>query len=117
MAEGLACPERFHLSKEGVYPERFHLSKEGACSENFQLNKGLVYQYDSIEYHIYYVKAEEGRTIIALPSDSEFSLSGNNEDGFILTIKKACDTKRNREYFLLNVKRGLTEDSRRIGRM
>lgn len=53
------------------------------------LTEGLVYQHGEEEYHIYYLKAqEEERIMISLPDDCEFELSGNNADGFILTVKK-----------------------------
>lgn len=54
---------------------------------------GFVYQQGNTEYRIYYIEAnEEDRTMIALPMDCEADLSGNNSDGFILTLKKENKT-------------------------
>lgn len=88
---------------------------EQSFDGSIHLNEGLVYQYGYSEYHIYYVKAEENRTMISLPSDCEFELSGNNVDGFILTVKKECDTGWNQERYLLNGERRITEKTMRTG--
>lgn len=80
-----------------------------------RLAQGLVYQHGYHEFHIYYVKADEERTLLVLPAECEFDISGNNEDGFILTIQKVCDTKRNQERLLLNEKRRSMKMSLRTG--
>lgn len=42
--------------------------------------------HDEIE--IYYVSAEEGKTRISLPEECLYQISGNNTDGFVVTIWK-----------------------------
>lgn len=87
------------LEEYVAYLKRFPYEQSADRNQDgsFHLNEGLVYQYGYSEYHIYSVKAEENRTMISLPSDCEFELSGNNVDGFILTVKKVCDTRWNQE--------------------
>lgn len=43
---------------------------------------------DGGQYEIYFVKASKGVTDIPVPRDNEYSISGNNVDGYVITIKK-----------------------------
>jgi len=43
---------------------------------------------DGTQYEIYYVKASSDKTNIPISRNSEYSISGNNVDGFIVTVKK-----------------------------
>lgn len=53
--------------------------------KNYTLEKGpLEYKYDGNSYEIYY---QEGLTVY-VPKDTEYYISGNNVDGFIVTVKK-----------------------------
>ncbi|MBO5227094.1 MAG: D-alanyl-D-alanine carboxypeptidase family protein [Ruminococcus sp.] len=46
-----------------------------------------TYEYNGSSYEIYYVPAEEsGDTVLYLPKDVTYSVSGNNTDGFIVTL-------------------------------
>lgn len=49
---------------------------------------GLKTSDGTEDYTIYYVPAEsDGTTQVQIPKDTEFTVSGNNMDGYILTIK------------------------------
>ncbi len=48
----------------------------------------LVYEANGSTYEIYYVPAEEsGDTTVSLPKGANYTVSGNNTDGFILTVQ------------------------------
>lgn len=48
----------------------------------------LTYQTEDKAYEIYYVPAEEtGDTTVTLPKGTKYTVSGNNTDGFILTVE------------------------------
>ncbi|MBQ8688506.1 MAG: D-alanyl-D-alanine carboxypeptidase family protein [Ruminococcus sp.] len=50
----------------------------------------LTYQTEDTAYEIYYVPAEEsGDTTVTIPKGTKYTVSGNNTDGFILTLEKA----------------------------
>ena len=47
----------------------------------------LIYeQTDTNRIEIYYVPAEDGKTLIRRPENCAYQISGNNVDGFIVTI-------------------------------
>lgn len=49
----------------------------------------LTYETDTKAYEIYYVPAaESGDTEVVMPRDAVYTVSGNNTDGFIITIEK-----------------------------
>jgi len=43
---------------------------------------------DGVNYEVYYIPAEEGTTRVPIPVGYEYLLSGDGEDGFIVTIWK-----------------------------
>ena len=47
--------------------------------------KGLSYLAADKQIEIFYIRAEE-ETVILLPENSLYKISGNNVDGFILTL-------------------------------
>ncbi|MGN0592425.1 MAG: D-alanyl-D-alanine carboxypeptidase family protein [Ruminococcus sp.] len=50
----------------------------------------LTYQTDTKLYEIYYVPAEaSGDTTVTLPKGTKYTVSGNNTDGFVLTVESA----------------------------
>lgn len=90
----------------GIYHEPWHLRYVGiahACyikENNLCLEEYIdaVKSYDvqnPLEYQdcgmnrwcIYYVPAAGGTTSISVPSDKEYEISGNNVDGFIVSVK------------------------------
>ena len=42
---------------------------------------------DGTQYEIYYLKASKDNTSVPVPKNHEYSVSGNNTDGFIVTVK------------------------------
>ena len=48
--------------------------------------KHLEYDQENGKYEIYYVKADKKTTRIPVPKDKEYHISGNNDDGFIVTV-------------------------------
>ena len=62
---------------------------------NYKSDSPLVYTTDSKEYKIFYVPANSsGETEITIPKDAVYTVSGNNTDGFIVTIEgeKSADS-------------------------
>ena len=54
---------------------------------DFAYANPYTYVYNDSVYEIYYVPAEEsGDTVLYLPKDVSYSISGNNTDGFIVTL-------------------------------
>ena len=47
-----------------------------------------VYGYD---YEIYFVPAEAEETVVAVPKKDDYSVSGNNSDGFVVTVCRKAD--------------------------
>ena len=43
---------------------------------------------DGSRAEIYYAPAECEETVLTLPDDSDYRISGNNMDGFIVTLEK-----------------------------
>lgn len=88
--------EPWHYRYVGV-PHANIIKNRGLCLEeyiDYLKNYGFeskhleVTDYDNSKYEIYYVKASMEKTSIPVPKNSEYSISGNNVDGFIVTIKK-----------------------------
>lgn len=48
--------------------------------------KHLTFSYDGIHYEVYYAGANGEETEVEVPSDAMYTVSGNNWDGFIVTI-------------------------------
>ena len=46
-----------------------------------------IKSFDEVSYDVYYVPATEGKTKIPVPKNNDYSISGNNVDGFIITVK------------------------------
>ena len=58
--------------------------------KKFQFGKKhlKITDFDGINYEIYFVKASEGNTQVPVPKNDSYQISGNNIDGFIVTVKK-----------------------------
>ena len=84
--------EEWHFRYVG-YPHSMLIKEKGLCLEEYiELLKkypygkeGLIYEEEGRKAEIFYVKAEE-ETVISLPENSLYKISGNNVDGFILTL-------------------------------
>lgn len=46
-----------------------------------------IKSFGEVSYDVYYVPATEGKTKIPVPKNNDYSISGNNVDGFIITVK------------------------------
>lgn len=97
--------EPWHLRYVGV-PHAEIMVEKGLCLEEYEdflkgysYDKSLMYtSSDNIKYGIYFVKAEKEKTNIQIPlneNDEQYSyeLSGNNVDGFIITVNLGEDTE------------------------
>ena len=84
--------EPWHYRYVGV-PHAYFIERRGYCYEeymeylmNFKYDGfHLNGYYDGDMYEIYYVRG----TQVPVPTDREYTISGNNIDGFIVTIKNA----------------------------
>lgn len=84
--------EPWHLRYVGV-PHAALMAQRQLCMEEYiEWLKGfswegdhLYYGMESGVYEIYYVAAEEDGTTVPVPTSGEYSISGNNVDGFIVT--------------------------------
>ena len=54
----------------------------------FEKSHLFITDDDESSYEIYYVKAEKGETDIPVPKEGNYSISGDNVDGFIVTIQE-----------------------------
>ena len=95
---GLDYSSSLYLRYVGVPVAEF-MKKNDICLEEFlvQIKEyvfGEAHYYftteEGTEYEIYYVNGEaEGETLkISVPKDREYTISGNNMDGFIVAAKK-----------------------------
>lgn len=89
---GIAC-EPWHFRYVG-YPHSKIMTKLGLCLEEYieyvkRFNKThrLVHKFsDSISIEIFYVPSQGKESVIELPKNSVYQISGNNADGFIITV-------------------------------
>ncbi len=87
--------EPWHFRYVGL-PHSLIMQEKDYCMEEymdylkgFSYEKPLSYTTDSgEEYQIYYVSAQEDTTQIPVPQTGNFELSGNNSDGFIVTVSR-----------------------------
>ncbi len=85
--------EPWHFRYVG-YPHSKVMTENGFSLEEYiiflrgcQENRRLIWrQEDRTETEVYYVAASGVETEITLPEDSIYQISGNNEDGFIITV-------------------------------
>ena len=89
----------WHFRYVGI-PHAYYMVKNGLCLEEYieQLKTygyeetHLVFTDDSNnEYEVYYYPADNttDSTMIAVPSESAFTISGNNTDGFVVCYSKS----------------------------
>lgn len=75
-------------------PHAHYIKENGLCLEEYieavkeyNSSKPLEISVDSKIYHVYFVKANSGGdTEVPVPSDKTYTVSGNNDDGFIVTV-------------------------------
>ena len=69
-------------------------------------------EYDQYGYHyeIYYVPADGDTTIVPVPNDRSYTVSGTNSDGFIVTICTLTSTKSSENSSKSTVKTTVTDN-------
>ncbi len=88
--------EPWHYRYVGV-PHAYYMSKNGICLEEYiDLLRDYTYEGEHLEfkddngteYEIYYVPSDDGAETmhIPVPSSLKYDISGNNADGFIITV-------------------------------
>ena len=87
--------ERLHLRYVGV-EHATYIYENGICLEeylellrtNHGYNNPLTFNANGKEYQVYYVKYSGNPTQIPIPKDSKYTSSGDNMNGFIVTVEK-----------------------------
>lgn len=95
--------EPWHFRYVGI-PHAYAIEVNGLCFEEyiklikkFTPERPLTINAEmGRQYQVYYVKAQDTETDIPVPENSEYSISGNNVDGFIITVdgifnENGCD--------------------------
>ena len=86
---GISC-EPWHFRYTGLPHSEVIKQRELALEEYIDFIKNCSSEYP-LEFQntcIYYVPASEGLTEINLPEDKAYQISGNNKDGFIVTVRR-----------------------------
>lgn len=82
--------EPWHFRFVGI-PHAFMMTQKEFCFEEYiDYLKGfeddgehLIFEYNDVHYEIYYTE----NTSVHVPDDKEYEISGNNLDGFIVTVQ------------------------------
>lgn len=85
--------EPWHFRYVG-YPHAQIMKRHHFCLEEYIVFlrdfplRGQPYKFNNGErnFEIFYTPAEEGQTVIELPENTMYQISGNNSDGFIVTV-------------------------------
>ncbi len=88
--------EPWHYRYVGA-PHAFYMMSKGLCLEEYMMElKEYSYEgehlsitnFDGTIYEVYYVAADAAydSTMVPVPGSLEYTVSGNNEDGFIVTV-------------------------------
>lgn len=94
---GFNSKERVHLRYVG-YEHAYYMQKNDLCLEEYLELIRTEYKYGSkhlafdcdngSSYEIYYVASTGDSTNVSVPKDSSYYVSGDNMNGFIITVKK-----------------------------
>lgn len=85
--------EPWHFRYVGV-PHAYVMNEKSLCLEEYiEFLKDYSFDKEHLNvtdkqnnrYEIYYVKAQGERTQVPVPKEGEYTISGNNQDGFIVT--------------------------------
>lgn len=87
--------EPWHYRYVGV-PHSYYMTENQLTLEEYidhlryytLLGDHLIIDAGGDEYEVYFVPAEEGTTTLYVPLDKEYTVSGNNVDGFVVAAKK-----------------------------
>ncbi|MCI1268861.1 MAG: M15 family metallopeptidase [Ruminococcus sp.] len=94
--------EPWHYRYVGV-PHAYYIHKNNLCLEEY-ISQLKSYTYDGqhlcftddngVAYEVYYVPSDDANdtTYVSVPVDLKYDISGNNSDGFIVTVYKDSDT-------------------------
>jgi zinc D-Ala-D-Ala carboxypeptidase len=82
--------EPWHFRYVGIPHARIITEKNMCLEEYMDYLRQFSYEapLESNGYQIYFVKTDQSKTNIPVPNNSQYSISGNNSDGFIVTISK-----------------------------
>jgi D-alanyl-D-alanine carboxypeptidase len=83
--------EPWHLRYVGIPHAQIMKEKNMCLEEYIDYLKQFEYNGKKLEtdaFEIYFVKADNGKTQIPVPNNKEYTVSGNNVDGFIVTVVK-----------------------------
>jgi D-alanyl-D-alanine carboxypeptidase len=83
--------EPWHLRYVGIPHAQIMKGKNMCLEEYIDYLKQFEYKGKKLEtdaFEIYFVKADNGKTQIPVPNNKEYTVSGNNVDGFIVTVVK-----------------------------
>ena len=86
-------PRTYTYRYVGV-PHSYYMSVKGLCLEEYidevkeyTKDEPLIVEGSKYNYRVYYVKASEsGDTQVPVPTEVRYTISGNNVDGFIVTV-------------------------------
>ena len=89
--------EPWHYRYVGV-PHATYITQNGLCFEEYiDLLKQYPYEgthllidADGQSYEVYYIAASGEKTTVYVPNDKPYTLSGNNTDGFIVTVQNTA---------------------------
>ena len=94
---GLDGSERVHLRYVG-YEHAYYMSKNGLCLEEYLelIRTQYTFSGDHLTftadngktYEVYYVASTGNPTGVSVPKDASYSISGDNMNGFVVTITK-----------------------------
>lgn len=94
---GFNSKERVHLRYVG-YENAYYMHENDLCLEEYLELIRTEYKYgskhltfdcdDGSSYEIYYVESTGSQTNVPVPKESDHRISGDNMNGFIVTIKK-----------------------------
>ncbi len=78
------------------YPHAYYMNENNLCLEEYLSLLCANYSYegehltftgdDGISYEVYYVKSEGTQTEVPVPKNYEYTVSGDNMNGFIVTV-------------------------------
>ncbi len=85
--------EPWHYRYVGV-PHSYYINSNGLCLEEYiDIVKSYPFNINHLKieaggknYEVYYVPATDGTTGMYVPADKAYEISGNNVDGFIVTV-------------------------------
>ena len=74
-----------------MYENNYCLEEYLDYLKSYTIDQPLTYTTDDASYEIYYYAANSnGETEVKIPKKDSYSISGNNTDGFIITVQKSA---------------------------